>query len=157
MHYFLSFERHFIFGVLLQFLKCYSLANYLHLFAVIRQKEELEKIQHGAARIVSRCTKLVSISELYHEICWESLAERCRKHKLILFFKMVNGISPEYMCNLVPNILGETSQYNLQYSTTLQIIPSRTSLYANSFVPSTFKEWNELPLNVRHAKSLNNF
>lgn len=106
------------------------------------EKEELEKIQHDAARIVSGCTKLVSISELYHEICWESLAERRRKHKLILFFKMVNGISPEYLCNLVPNTVGETSQYNLRNSTNLQIIPTRTSLYAYSFVSSTLKEWN---------------
>jgi hypothetical protein len=80
MYSFLIFQRHFIFSVLLQFLKCYSLANYLNFF-VIRQKEELEKIQHEAARIVSGCTKLVSILELYHEIYGESLAERRRKHK----------------------------------------------------------------------------
>jgi hypothetical protein len=49
------------------------------------EKEELEKIQHEAARIVSGCTKLVSISELYQEICWESLAERRRKHNLIFY------------------------------------------------------------------------
>jgi hypothetical protein len=38
------------------------------------------------------------------------------------------------------DLVGETSQYNLRYSTNLQIIPTRTSLYAYSFVPSTLKE-----------------
>jgi hypothetical protein len=68
---------------------------------------------------------------------------------------MVNGISPEYLCNLIPYTVDETSQYNLRNSTNLQIIPTITSLHANSFVPSTLKKWNELPLNVKNANSLN--
>ena len=60
------------------------------------EKEEIERIQYEAARIVSGCTKLVSISDLLLEINWETLTERRRKHKLILFFKMIKGISPDY-------------------------------------------------------------
>ena len=36
------------------------------------EKDDLEKIQIEAARIVSGCTKLVSITELYKEVGWEN-------------------------------------------------------------------------------------
>ena len=37
------------------------------------EKYELDKIQDEAARIATGATKLVSINNLYKEICWESL------------------------------------------------------------------------------------
>ena len=37
------------------------------------EKYELDKIQNEAARIATGATKLVSINNLYKEICWESL------------------------------------------------------------------------------------
>ena len=55
------------------------------------ESNELEKIQHEAARIVKGATKLVSISSLLSETRWETLASRRRKNKLTLFYKMING------------------------------------------------------------------
>ena len=43
------------------------------------QKEELDKIQNEAARIVTGCTKLVSIVDLIRESGWETLRERRNK------------------------------------------------------------------------------
>ena len=37
------------------------------------EKDELDKIQNKVARIATGATKLVSINNLYKEICWESL------------------------------------------------------------------------------------
>ena len=37
------------------------------------QKDELDKIQNEAARIVTGCTKLVSMVDLNKESGWESL------------------------------------------------------------------------------------
>ena len=53
------------------------------------EKEELDKIQNEAARIVTGCTKLVSIENLEYETKWESLEERRKKHKLTLFYKCI--------------------------------------------------------------------
>ena len=49
-------------------------------------KEELDKIQNEAARIVTGCIKLVSLSGLFRESDWETLRGRSHKHKLIFFF-----------------------------------------------------------------------
>ena len=50
------------------------------------EKDELDKIQLEAARIVSGTTKLVSSASLYMELGWESLSSRRRKHKLVMFY-----------------------------------------------------------------------
>ena len=54
------------------------------------EKEQLEKIQNEAARIATGTTtkkKLVSIENLYKEICWDKLQKRRNDHKLSLFTK----------------------------------------------------------------------
>ena len=50
------------------------------------EKEELEKIQNEAARIVTGTTKLVSLHALYEETGWDTLDSRRRKHKLTIFY-----------------------------------------------------------------------
>ena len=58
------------------------------------EKQELEKNQVEAARIATGATKLVSIAALYKESRWDSLDKRRKKHKLTLFYKMTNALTP---------------------------------------------------------------
>ena len=120
-------------------------------------KEELDKIQNEAARIVTGCTKLVSLSDLSRESGWETLRERRNKHKLILFFKMVNGLVPNYLCSVVPSTVGSNTTYNLRNSNDLANIVCRTSLYRNSFLPSAVNAWNSLLQATRESDSLSSF
>ena len=69
----------------------------------IELKNGIEAVQHEAARIVTGATKLCSIDRPMTDLNWDTLAERRRKHRLILFFKMKNGISPEYLTHLIPS------------------------------------------------------
>ena len=121
------------------------------------QKDQVEKVQNEAARIVTGCSKLVSLADLNRESGWESLSERRYKHKLILFFKMINGLVPSYLNSLVPVTIGSTSSYNLRGSHNLQGITCRTNLYLNSFLPSVVTDWNALPIDVRNVDSLSAF
>ena len=66
---------------------------------------EFDKIQNEAARIVTGATKLVSI-----------LLNRRQKHKLLLFYKMQNNLSPDYLSSLVPPTIGDTTNYPLRNS-----------------------------------------
>jgi hypothetical protein len=52
---------------------------------------------------------------------------------------------------LYPGQVVETNLFNLRISTNLQVLPERTSLYTNSFVPSTSKEWTKMHIDVRIA------
>ena len=97
------------------------------------EKDELEKIQHEAARIATGTTRLISIDSLYNEIKWDSLQKRRSDHRLTLFFKMKNNLTPNYLSSLVPQAVGQTTQYRLRNSNDLQSIHARTALYSNTF------------------------
>ena len=83
------------------------------------EKDELERMQHEAARIATGTTRLVSLDSLYNEIKWESLQKRRNDHKLSLLFKMKNNLTPEYLSSLLPQNVGNTSRYSLRNSDNL--------------------------------------
>ncbi|XP_052777553.1 uncharacterized protein LOC128214887 [Mya arenaria] len=84
-------------------------------------KNDIEAVQHEAARIVTGATKLCSIERLIADVNWDTLAERRRKHRLILFFKMKNGLSPEYLTNLIPQ--PRAQPYALRNRSEVPVIP----------------------------------
>ena len=110
-----------------------------------------KKNQNEAARIVTGATKLASIQSLLSDTGWESLTSRREKHKLVLFYKMINSLAPEYLSSLVPPTVGNISQYNLRNETNLQTIPARCQQYYNSFLPSTTRIWNRLPDDTKNS------
>ena len=97
------------------------------------EKDELEKVQIEAARISTGATKLISISNLYKEICWDKLQKRRDDHKRTLFYKMYNNLTPNYLSSLIPQQIETISQYNLRNAQNLRNIRTRTSSYYNSF------------------------
>ena len=121
------------------------------------EKDELEKIQHETARIATGTTRLISINSLYNEIKWDSLQKRRNDHRLTLFFKMKNNLTPNCLSSLVPQAVGQTTQYRLRNSNDLQPIQARTALYSNSFLPSTVREWNNLSPEARQIDTVNSF
>ena len=122
------------------------------------EKDELDKIHREVGRIVSGCTRLVSIDDLYSELQWETLRDRRRKHKLILLYKMINGLVPEHLSSLVPPTVGDQTEYrSLRNASNIRTVTARTSLYSNSFLPDTLREWNNLPREFRDAESLSVF
>ncbi|MCG8113710.1 MAG: reverse transcriptase domain-containing protein [Candidatus Thiodiazotropha taylori] len=104
-----------------------------------QQCNALEKIQLEAGRIVSGTTKLVEIDKLYAELGWLKLSERRNLHKLYLFFKMENNLTPLYLTELIPPRVGDVSAYPLRNSDHYLSINANTSSYANSFLPSTIE------------------
>ena len=79
------------------------------------------------------------------------------KNKLLLLYKMFNNLSPLYLCSLIPPTVDTQSSYNLRNAHNIRTIHSRTTQYFNSFLPSTIREWNTLPLDVRNCDSINSF
>ena len=100
---------------------------------------------------------MISINSLYKEVRWESLAVRRNKHKLCLFYKMPNNLTPSYFSSLFPVSVGNASKYILRNSNDLQTIDARMSLYYNSFLPSSIRAWNNLPTEAKKSESLNSF
>lgn len=114
-------------------------------------KDELEKINYDAARIVTGATRLTSLDILLKESGWDTLRERRKNHKLILFHQLINYNTPPYLSNLVPNNFGQIHQYRTRNAGNLPNLPARTNFYYNSFLPSTVRLWNELPIHIRNS------
>ena len=64
---------------------------------------------------------------------------------------MFNDLTPPYLSSLVPPLVQNVSHYNLRNSNDTQTIASRTTLFYNSFLPSSIRDWNGLNLDIRNA------
>ena len=115
------------------------------------------KIKTDAARIATDMTELISLSNLYKEICWDIHQQRRQNHKLTLFYKTVNNVHPYYLSSLIPLQVNTVSRYNLRNSKGFQTIKINTTRYYTSFLPSALREWNTLPIEVRQLPTLNSF
>ena len=74
-----------------------------------------------------------------------------------MFYKMINGLSPDYLAEMVPERVSQISPYNLRNSDDYLTIRTSSQLYFNSFLPSVVREWNALPQACRDAISLESF
>lgn len=123
----------------------------------LENKRSLENIQLEAARIVTGATKLCSVHKTYTEAGWETLQNRRTSQKLCQLYKIVNGLTPQYLRNLLPPRVQDTSRYTLRNRDNYIIPASRTASYYNSYFPTTLRDWNLLDQNLRSASSLNIF
>ena len=121
------------------------------------EKQNLEKLQYEAARVVTGLTKSCSIERLLREIGWVSLADRRLVQKLTIVYKCKTGNLPEYLINIFPNLVLDTQQYNLRNNDDFVTLSRRTEIYSKSFIPSSIREWNNLATPVRESPSLSIF
>ena len=94
-----------------------------------QNKNELELIQLEAARISTGATKLVSVANLYIETGLETLDARRNTHKLVLFYKFFNDLTPPYLLSLEPSLVQNASRFNLHNPNDFQTFASCTTLF----------------------------
>ena len=70
---------------------------------------------------------------------------------------MKKKLCPEYLTSLVPSDAGDRNPYTLGNANNIQLIHSRTTLYYNSFLPSSIRLLSDLPSDIRHNPSINSF
>ncbi|PJE78268.1 hypothetical protein CI610_02801 [invertebrate metagenome] len=120
------------------------------------QSKLLESIQLEAARIITGATKLTSHDRLYLESGLDTLVNRRRKHKIIKFHQMVHDQCPTYLTNLLPARHSNIHSYNTRRADSFKLIPCRTNLFKDSFLPSSVVLWNALPEVIKTNPSIIN-
>ena len=112
-----------------------------------KNSDRLESVQLRAGRIVCGAIKHTSHSIIYNELGWERLSKRRERFKLLLFHKMVHGIAPKYLQDMLPQTVAERNSYQVRNASGLSqsIVRTRLSLFEHSFLPSSIKLWNMLP------------
>ena len=117
---------------------------------------EMERIQLRGARVVTGTNNFASKHLSYMETGWAKLSERREYHRVVLFYKILHGLTPHHLHNTLLNYTNLNSTYNLR-NNYMQLIYSRTEAFRSSFFPCSFRLWNELDILTRASDSLSLF
>lgn len=118
---------------------------------------EMEKLHLDAIRTIIGAVRGTSHQKLYVESGFITLQERRRRHKLILYCKLVNGMVPAYLLGYLPPLISAVNPYHRRKPFDRQISRCRTELYKHSCFPSSSVLWNELPDSVKQTSSVGSF
>jgi hypothetical protein len=119
--------------------------------------DRLEKINLEDARIITGLTIYSAKNHYIAKRVGKKLSIRREQRKLVLFYKITQGQCPEYLTDLMPPLVSESTNYNLRSSQNYTIPLSRLTLYQKSFFQSTLKLWNDLDLIIRNSPSVHIF
>ncbi|KAK6174541.1 hypothetical protein SNE40_017797 [Patella caerulea] len=119
--------------------------------------EKLENIHLDALRTITGLVRGTSHKILYTESGLTSLKQRRYRHRLTIFYKLVNKLAPPNLCLLVPPKISDINPYLLRDHNSLRPVHCHTETYKSSFVPLTVRDWNDLPAYVKDSSSLKTF
>jgi hypothetical protein len=111
----------------------------------------LKHVQYEAAKIVTGAIKGTSKHHLMQEVGWESMSTRRKIHKLILYCKIINNLSPTYLKELLPLQVYERTNYSLRTVSDFSLFNSHTERYKGSFL------WNSINIETCSPVSLDFF
>jgi hypothetical protein len=111
--------------------------------------QKLEKIQRDAALTCTGAIRLTNHEKILKELGWEPLSTRRQNHQLVMFFKMRNQITPNYLSELIPQTIS-SRRSDLRNRNDYVVPFARTERFKNYFSIVVVKMWNNLP---EHAKS----
>ena len=101
-------------------------------------KKQLDDIHYEAARIITGGTKLCSHDKLLSDLGWDTLQERRTKHKLVIFYKILNNLTPPYLQDFVPPLVQEANPYRLRNSNDIRTIIIVSKMHSNEAIPFLF-------------------
>ena len=117
--------------------------------------QKLESVQYNACLAITGCIRGTSREKLYSELGIESLADRRYSRRLFFFYKIVKGLAPQYLCELMPP--QNRASINLRSRLSVYPFNARTELFRKSFFPYCVNEWNKLDSRIRDLPSISRF
>ena len=117
---------------------------------------KLQKCQNIAARIVTRLRVTEHISPIRKELHWLPVRERIEYKLLLLVYKALHGLAPEYIADLLQPYQpsrGLRSEGKLQLAKPF----TKTLWGERAFSKAAPVLWNDLPLMIKTAPSLDSF
>jgi len=95
---------------------------------------KLENVQLEAARIITGLPIFTKKEFIYRELCWTTLRERRSFWKINLLFNIRNRSTPEYMLDLLPNTMANTSNDNLRNCDEYRLPNNRLQLSKKKYI-----------------------
>ena len=109
-------------------------------------QDELEKVKNRAARFVTGNYNFEtgSMTKVLEQLEWESLKQRRKGSRLILFYKGLKGQA--YIP--VDDLKSPLRNTRNHHSEPFQVPYARTDAYRHSFFPETIRDWNAFPVST---------
>ena len=85
------------------------------------------------------------------------MANRRTNHRLVLFYKILNNLAPQYLkrlCNLTSH---NTNNYLLRRNNSFLVPAIHRESFSKSFFPKTIRDWNNLANSIKQSQSLTIF
>ena len=121
-------------------------------------RDKLQRLQNRAVRVLANSNYHADASTLLNDLGWQNIETR-QIQKAVMVYKSLNYVASDYISSRFrytrSNLI---NSYNLRDSENkLAVLLPRTNYYRNSFCYSGAVLWNNLPTDVRQAKSLTGF
>ena len=91
----------------------------------------------------------------YGELGWETLNERRMFRRLTQFYKIMHGLTPDYL--RTPTLPLQLNSVTNRFANVFRLFRSRTDKYRSIFFPDSVAMWNDMPPELREAESLSVF
>ena len=120
-------------------------------------KIKTENVEYRACIAITGAIHGTPRERLYRELGLESLTNIRWIRKLVFFYKIVTGLSPQYLSRYLN--LNISSSYITRSSNLNKIkgIRSRTEQFKYSFFPLSIKEWNKLDNMIKKSVNIKCF
>ena len=115
---------------------------------------QLEKVQRKDARFV--CGKYQyteSVTSMLTELDWKPLQQRRKNRRLTNFYKVINQLTPVIILDYIQTPI----RFTRTHDQALVQLPANYEQYKNSFIPRTIRDWNSLPPELVHVKTVDEF
>ena len=119
------------------------------------QMRAIESIQYQAALAVTGAWKGTNTSKIYEELGWESLHHRRWYRRATQFFKIMNGLTPQYLVDPIP--VPRRHLFGRHTTNDLYEFSYRNQRFLNSFYPDSVICWNNLGPEIRNIETLSSF
>ena len=118
---------------------------------------QLQKRQNHAARVITKWRKYDHITPVLVDLHWLPVKQRIDFKILLLTYKALNGLAPAYMRDL---LIPYSPKRTLRSTENHLLTPPRCRLEyfgKRSFAAAAPTLWNNLPLNIKQAPSVDIF
>ena len=115
----------------------------------------LESVQYQAALAVTGAWKGTSTSKIYKELGWETLHNRRCFRRITQFYKIMNGLTPQYLVDPIP--MPRRHLFGRRVTNDLYKFHWRNQRFLHSFYPDSVQNWNNLGPEIREIESISHF
>lgn len=119
--------------------------------------DKLQRIQNVSARLVTRTPRRAHITPVLKQLHWLPLCKRIEYKILILTYRAIHQDAPNYIQDML-HVYTPRRNLRSQYQLSLVTPCMRTKTFGDkSFRVAAPKLWNNLPSDIKEAKTLRTF